>query len=296
MFLAAGALLALIAAISFSGSGTSSTIRPSPALNAGSFPEPAVPSVSPDAAARPSASSTPAFNLDAKSAAIGDLRAGDLLYGFNADARWPVASLTKLMTAALVLELFPADAVITLVPEDFSSGGALTASLQPGDKYRASDLLKVLLVPSSNEAAEAFARAYGRSAFTAAMNAKAASWGLTNTHFADPSGISVANQSTPREFLKLLREVYAAHPEVFVITRERNVSARELLTGAVKYFPTTNSFAGRAGFLGGKTGTTPEAGDNLASIFDTGGTPVAVVVFGAADRYAATESLLQLIQ
>jgi D-alanyl-D-alanine carboxypeptidase len=130
----------------------------------------------------------------------------------------------------------------------------------------------------------------------AAMNAKAAAWGLGNTHFDDPSGISVANQSTPREFVQLARLVYALHPEIFEATRSRVAAAQELTTGSSRQFSTTNNFAGRAGFLGGKTGTTPEAGDNLISVFETAGGPVAVLVFGAVDRYAATESLLQLIR
>jgi D-alanyl-D-alanine carboxypeptidase len=76
------------------------------------------------------------------------------------------------------------------------------------------------------------------------------------------------------------------------------VAVAELGSGTLKYFPTTNNFAlsGRADFLGGKTGTTPTAGGNLASAFMMNGRPVATVVFDAADRWAGTLSLLQFIQ
>lgn len=297
VFLIVGAIVALAATAVFSGFGPA-YIRSGTILPAATSSQDSVSAVSPDAMIQQPTSSLPAaFNLNARAAAVGDFATGAMLYGWNADTRWPVASMTKIMTAEIVLELMDPEAVITLAPEDFSGGpSSLTANLEPGDQYRVADLLKILLVPSSNEAAAAFARSYGHDAFMAAMNKKAITWGLENTHFADPSGISVANQSTPREFLELARKAYILHPEIFAITRDRAVAVMELGAGLFKQFSSTNNFAGRAGFLGGKTGTTPEAGDNLISVFQTGGNPVAVLVFGATDRYAATESLLQLTQ
>lgn len=297
VFLVAGAIVALAAMAAFSGVGPFAPGPVAPPIAATSSQD-SVSAVSPDALVpQQLASSTTAFNLNAKAAAVGDLDSGAMLYGFNADTRWPAASITKIMTATIILESMDPEAVVTLAPEDFSGGpSVLTANLEPGDKYRVADLLKILLLPSSNEAAEAFARSYGYNAFVAAMNRKAATWGLENTHFADPSGISVANQSTAREFLELVRKAYILHPEIFAITQNRSVSVREVGTGLFKQFSSTNNFAGRAGFLGGKTGTTPEAGDNLVSIFQVGAKRVTILVFGAADRYAATESLLQLTQ
>lgn len=297
ILITAGALLAVLVAVILFRAGT--VARQGGSIGAvATSSQVSAPSVSPDALApQAQTSSTPAFFLNAKAASAGNLATGALLYGWNADARWPVASMTKIMTAQIVLDLMDPQSVIALAPADFAAGpSSLTASLQPGDQYRVADLLKILLVPSSNEVAEALARSYGRAAFINAMNAKAAAWGLSSTHFADPSGISVANQSTPREFLQLAGNVYALHPEIFAITRDRSAVVQDLTTGFFKQFSTTNNFAGTAGFLGGKTGTTPEAGDNLLSVFETSGGPVAVLVFGAADRYASTRSLLQLIR
>jgi D-alanyl-D-alanine carboxypeptidase len=298
IFLFLAALVALLAAAMFADPGLYPSRSTGVVGVVATSSQDSLPALSPDAfVPRPPTSSVSVFDLGAQAAAVGDLGTGAMLYGFNADTRWPVASITKLMTAEIVLDLMDPQGVIILAPEDFSGGpSALTANLEPGDQYRVQDLLKVLLVPSSNEAANAFARSYGRAAFLAAMNSKAAAWGLANTHFDDPSGISVANQSTPREFLELMRRIYFSHPEVFAITQARTATARELTTGLFRQFSSTNNFAGRAGFLGGKTGTTPEAGDNLVSIFETGGSPVAVLVFGAVDRWAATASLLQLIR
>lgn len=261
---------------------------------------PAASAVSPDAlpaSEDPNGPASPALPFQARAAAAMDLSSGELLYQFHPDMRWPVASLTKVMTAVVVGEYMNPGQIITLAGPDFAVGGSsLTANLQPGDQYSVQDLLKVLLVPSSNEAAEAFARTYGASRFMAAMNSQAAIWGLTSTYFGDPSGLSAANQSTPREFLELMRHAYAEHPEIFAITQSQAVAVQELRSGVFKQFSSTNNFTGRPDFLGGKTGTTPTAGDNLVSVFLVQGRPVAVLVFGAADRYAATASLLQLIQ
>jgi len=294
---AAGALVALFAAAWFFDRG-----RPVPAAGTAatsSFEGSFGASLSADALPEPAAAKTPGSQpaaVQARAAAAMDLETGTLLYVLQPDLRWPIASITKLMTAQIILDRMDPDARIVMAPSDFSAGGSgLSASLEPGDQYRAEDLLRVLLLPSSNEAAEAFARTYGRDAFLAAMNSKAAEWGLLHTHFDDPSGLSAANQSTPRELLQLVRRIRLAHPEIFAVTRARTAAVTELSSGALKQFPTTNEFAGRADFLGGKTGTTPEAGDNLVSVFQAGGRIVATVVFGAADRYAATESLLQLI-
>lgn len=302
---AAGALVAFFAAMQFSRQRTVAAPPGGVQAPAATSTDRSETSVSPETPAVAGTSTSSAASdddagaagLQLKAAAAMDLSTGGLLYGIRPDRRWPLASITKLMTAMVVTGRMDPDGTIVMAPADFASGGsALTANLEPGDQYRVRDLLKVLLVPSSNEAAAAFARAYGHDAFIAAMNAQAAAWGLAATHFDDASGLSVSNQSTPRELLEMARRIYLAHPEIFAITQSPAATVQELGSGGLKQFPTTNGFAGRPDFIGGKTGTTPEAGDNLVSIFSVGGTPVAVAVFGAADRYAATRSLLQLVQ
>jgi D-alanyl-D-alanine carboxypeptidase len=297
-------LVTLVLSLWFGERRTDNVPLPNPASQpAGGSASSSVPSasaVSPDALPA-SENDEPGSNAGlpfrAKAAAAMDLTNGEMLYEFQSDLRWPVASLTKVMTAFAVAEHMDQASTIILAGNDFAVGGSsLTTNLQPGDEYRVADLLKILLVPSSNEAAEALARDYGKSRFMATMNSQAAFWGLGSTYFHDPSGLSAANQSTPREFLELVRRAYASHPEVFTITRSPGVAAQDLRTGAFKYFYSTNNLAGRPDFLGGKTGTTPTAGENLVSVFLVQGRPVGVLVFGADDRYAATASLLQLIQ
>ncbi len=236
--------------------------------------------------------STPVPEVKVHAALIADPINGEVLFNLNPNTRWPIASLTKLMTATIIKENMSMSSFITLEESDFEGGGnSLTAALVPGDTYRADELLKIMLVSSSNEAAEAFARTYGRDRFLEAMNAEAVAWGLSNTHFADPSGISIGNQSTPLEFKELAIRVWRLHPELFAITRMSAVTVTEWRSGGSKTFENTNHFVTRADFLGGKTGTTPEAGENLLTLFSYRSHPVMILVFGSENRFEDTEQL-----
>lgn len=231
--------------------------------------------------------------LSARASLIADLTTGEVLLNVNPALRWPIASITKLMTAAVAIERLNGAEIIALTPEDFALGGNVqTQDLQPGNAYRVNDLLELLLVPSSNEAAEALARVYGREKFVEEMNTLASSWGLRDTHFADPAGLAAANQSTALELRTMVWNIRNAHPEVFRITEATSATVTEMKTGRAQIFLSTDQFAGRPGFLGGKTGTTPEAGENLVSIWGLAGKPVLVVIFGSSERFRDTEQLL----
>lgn len=235
---------------------------------------------------------TPPPALTAEVALVADPADGGSLYELAPAARWPVASLTKLMTAEIVATGMDLNLPITLEPSDFYYGGnELTRELEAGDTYARNDLLRVMLISSSNEAAEAFARVFGRNRFIDAMNARAAQWGLKDTHFSDPSGISAGNQSTANDFKRLALRVYADDPGLLATTKRTSVSVTEQNSRVVKTFSNTNQFAGRADFLGGKTGTTPEAGENLLTFFSYQGHPVMILVLGSADRYGETAKL-----
>ncbi len=236
---------------------------------------------------------TPLPALDAHAALIADPESGEILFNFNPGMRWPMASLTKLMTAHIVLTRMNLDQTYVLAPADFADGqNQLTLALAPGEAYSGKDLLRIMLTSSANEAAECFARYYGRDAFIAAMNAEAAAWNLPDTHFADPSGLSAGNQTTSRDLAALVKNLWQLQPDEFQLTRSASVTVTELKTGRRQVFRSTSEFAGRADYLGGKTGTTPEAGENLLSIFSYDSHPVMIMLFGATGRFAETLSLL----
>ncbi len=131
-----------------------------------------------------------------------------ILYSKNYDQVRPIASLTKLMTAAVFLETnTPMDAVVTYQAADNAIGSKLYVS--PGETMTVKDIFYTMLVGSANNAANALARSTGltREEFVARMNAKAADWGLEHTHFADVSGLDTENKSTVYEIAKLASHV-----------------------------------------------------------------------------------------
>ncbi len=221
---------------------------------------------------------------------IADLTSGTSFASANADARWPTASIAKLMTATVVEDKLNAATSITIA-ENMFAADVTEQTLVVGGRYTVSDLLRAMLLPSSNVAAEALASFYGRDAFLAEMNARAAAWGMKDTHFDDPSGISAGDESTANDLLKLAQKIYADYPQVLQITRapqavitEENSEKKILLTSI-------NEFAGDADFIGGKTGYTDQADGNLLSVFHNSGKPLVMVVLGSSARFDDTKAL-----
>jgi serine-type D-Ala-D-Ala carboxypeptidase (penicillin-binding protein 5/6) len=152
--------------------------------------------------------------VKAKGAVLADAATGQVLWGRATDTERPMASVTKVMTALLVLqsgdlgrEIRVPKAAVTYA---WKYGGE-TAALLPGDVLTAQDLLAALLLPSGADAAYTLANAYGPglAAFVARMNATAARMGMTNTRFASPDGLpyptETSTYSTPSDLLTLGR-------------------------------------------------------------------------------------------
>lgn len=198
------------------------------------------------------------------------------LLEYNPDQQWPIASLTKLMTAAVALENFSADEKIAVSESAVATEGN-AGNLIIGRIYSLPDLLGHLLKVSSNDAAVALAEHLGEKKFLDAMNEKAAELKMRSTRFFDPSGLSSLNQSTLENLEKLVSYIYYRHPEIFSITREKEGNI--------------HPFAGYENFLGGKTGFIDEANGNLISLFNHQGRTLLIIVLGSEDRHLDTLSL-----
>ena len=196
------------------------------------------------------------------------------------------------MTATLVLDNFSMDQKITITHDAFIADPN-ERTLREGNVYSVSDLLHFLLLPSSDVAAEAFADAFGRSNFLAAMNARALSWGMTNTHYDDPSGLSSGNQSTADDLFLLAKKIYLDYPQILAITRTPQIYATEISSNTKVLVRSINYFAGQSDFIGGKTGYTNVADGNLLSIFKYRSNPIIVIILGTseADRFTNTQKL-----
>jgi D-alanyl-D-alanine endopeptidase (penicillin-binding protein 7) len=146
-------------------------------------------------------------NLLSSSALVLDPATGQTLYSKNADHVAPIASITKLMTAMVVIDAKQTmDEPVEITAEDIDMVKGTGSRLPIGAHFRRDDLMRLALMASDNRAASALGRNYpgGLPAFVEAMNAKAKSIGLTQTHYVDSSGLSPGNVSSPADLGKLV--------------------------------------------------------------------------------------------
>lgn len=145
--------------------------------------------------------------LKSNAVLIVDQDSGETLATKNADAVVPIASLTKLMTAFVVIDAAqPRDEILEITDEDVDRNKHTPSRLKVGTRLSRDDLLLLALMASENRAAMALSRNYpgGRAAFIAQMNAKAVALGMKSTHFADPAGLSSLSVSSARDLHSLL--------------------------------------------------------------------------------------------
>jgi serine-type D-Ala-D-Ala endopeptidase (penicillin-binding protein 7) len=139
---------------------------------------------------------------------IYDEREQRPLYSKGADAVAPIASITKLMTAMVVLDAqLPMDEEIIISAQDADKHKITRSRMRPGTTATRGELLKLALMASENRAAAALARTYpgGTQAALAQMNAKARELGMSSTQFLDPTGLNSGNVSTAHDLVKMVR-------------------------------------------------------------------------------------------
>jgi len=149
--------------------------------------------------------------LRSASALVEDQMTGECLVQKQAGTIMPIASITKLMTAMVVLDAnMNLQESITIVPEDVDTLRHSHSRLPVNTSLTRGDALLLALMASENRAAHALGATYpgGLDAFVAAMNAKARSLGLIETHFKDPTGISSGNVSSARDLARMVDAAY----------------------------------------------------------------------------------------
>lgn len=157
------------------------------------------------------ASREQALPLASVYAAIAPLGSSELIYSQHSDRVVPIASLTKLMTALVILESgLPLDESLEVSRISNTFGKNSPSRLRPGTRVSRQDLMQMSLMSSENLATYALAANYpgGTAAFVSAMNATAALLGMSHTHFTDPTGLSPDNTSTAQDLLILSSAVY----------------------------------------------------------------------------------------
>ncbi len=181
----------------------------------------------------------------------------------NADTLLPIASVTKLVTAVVARKLMDEDKEIVITKDTLKTEGN-TGYLKLGEKFKMKELLYPLLMVSSNDAAEALARAYGRKDFIKEMNNWTNSIGAYRTYFKDSSGLSPQNVSTASDLSVIAKWIKENEPDIFDITLAKNKSIRTHTWINPTHFLNLSTYAG------GKNGYIPEADRTSVSLFSVG--------------------------
>lgn len=212
---------------------------------------------------------------------VYDVDADQILLEHNADQALPPASLTKLMTALLILEESDLSAPVTIGPDDIIGGS--TMGLQVGERWTVEQLLWGLLVPSGNDASLALARHHSGQThtFVQRMNLRAQELGLTATHFENPHGLDAAGHVSSAHDMLILTRLLWSNP-LF-----RQMAGTASITLGGRTLQSTNQLLGRfPGANGVKTGTTTLGGECLIASIEHDGHQLLIVVLGSQDRYA----------
>ncbi len=235
-------------------------------------------------------------SMTASGVVVLDLQSGQELYARNGALRRPMGSLTKLMTALLIVENHRLDEEAT-VPRGIGSVQGTVANLPPGERFTVGDLLSALLLASANDAAKTLAVFDGgtEAEFVRKMNARADALGLQNTSFANAAGLDAPGQySTPRDLAWLTLAVLR-QPAI----RERmglKETAITSLNGRVIKLSHTHALLHEDPLvIAGKTGTTVAAKQCLLSVVREGDREYVVVLLGSRERYADMRSFLHTL-
>lgn len=238
---------------------------------------------------------TTASNVVAAAFLAQEVGSGRVIGEYQSGYRWPVASITKLMTAVIALEKIGAEQSIIVsqaAVETEGDSGGFTA----GEEFTVLDLIKAMMTVSSNDAAAAIADYVGTPRFFDLMQERAYDLKMTDTSFIDATGLSYLNQSTAQDVAKLIDYIYANHPQILEISKQGTNKITERASGLSRTLKNINTFAGTTGFMGGKTGFTDESKGNLVSLFQYNGKTYTLVVFGTTDRFVETRKLLSWLK
>lgn len=231
----------------------------------------------------------PVQELASGSALLVDLQSNQVLYSSNPDYVVPIASVTKLMTAMVVLDAqLPLEQTLPIIIRDVSEMRGVYSRVRLGSEISRQTMLLLTLMSSENRAAASLAHHYpgGVPAFVAAMNAKAQALGMAHTRYVEPTGLSEMNVSSANDLVTLLK-ASQQYPLIgrFSTTREQTVAFRK--PGYTLGFRNTNHLVHKADWSIQltKTGFTNEAGHCLVMRTVMNGRPVAFVVLDAFGKY-----------
>ncbi len=220
---------------------------------------------------------------------------GQILWSHQASQRLPPASLTKLMTALVVLDRLPPATVVTVSRAAAAATGS-RLGLREKERLRAGDLLAGMLIASANDACRALMDAVAeKPRFVTMMNQQARQWGMSDSHFTNGCGHDEPAHYTSARDLAVLAEKALSRPAIRALAALPGL-AIATVDGARQYrFTSTNALLGRCpGVNGLKTGYTPRAGKCLIASAERGPHRVLLVMLNATNRWWDAEDILNL--
>lgn len=245
----------------------------------------------------PDAATAPA--VSAQAAGVWDVSTNTFLFSKNLDTQRPLASVTKLMTALVVLESSPnLDFAVTIEQGDNDPEGS-RMRIATGAVVTVRDLLYGTLVESGNNSAEALVRSAGfaEADFVARMNARAAELGMTQTRFTDVTGLGAGNVSSVHDLVWLARFAFR-QPLIRQISTTQEYDVKDQKSGKVLTIQNTDLLLGKdLAVVAGKTGWSDFSGSNLVTEFTDGkGHDLISIVLGSDGtngRFSDTGSLVR---
>ncbi len=238
-------------------------------------------------------------SVSARAALVMDANTGEVLYSKNTNAALPIASITKLMTAVVTADAhLNMSEDIMLQSIDFAGAGGKNSSstLKVGDTMNRAEMLLVALMKSENPAAAALARTYpgGRSAFIAAMNAKARQLGMHSTHYTESTGLDPRNVSSARDL-----GILVSAASQYGLIRQFSTTAHYDFNLGYRILKSNNTNAmvrnGGWNINISKTGYINEAGRCVVMHTTVNNRPAVVVLLGASTSQSRTNDATNLL-
>jgi len=238
------------------------------------------------------------IDIEAKSFLVFGLD-GEVIASKEKNLQWPLASLTKLMSAIIIEENILASTAIPI---------SLDAIMQTGDDgflagelFDKDDLRDIMLVRSSNDAAYAFAEYIERDSFIEMMNKKSEELGMVESYFINASGLDISNSlsgayGSAEDLMKLITYILNNYPDIFEATYNDELRVVSM-QGNIHQYSNTNRVVNKIpGIIGGKTGFTDIAGGHVIVVADIGvNNPVGIIVLASSED-GRFEDMLKLYQ
>ncbi|MFB6212863.1 MAG: D-alanyl-D-alanine carboxypeptidase family protein [Candidatus Magasanikbacteria bacterium] len=214
----------------------------------------------------------------------------------NVNKKQVLASLTKLITAVTVLEEVGLNKKIPITKEAVKTRG-VSGQLKSGEVYTSKTLLKIMLLVSSNDAAAAFEEYLGGTKqFLKKAREKMKKIGMNSTKIYDGSGLSDSNAGTAKDLLKLSRYILKNHPKIFQWTRKTSILAQPINGVETKKILNINPLVNNQKFLGGKTGTSKAAGENILTLYKIKNRKALIILLDSDNRDKEAKELVKWIK